>query len=92
MTRIIESIQNLLKTIELEKKDIVDDFNHGLIDKLQQTAGQTLYQLTRGEEGIRNHLSLSFGELYNCNPQCDHNIVEVLGGFKCTKCEGWFCY
>ena len=33
------------------------------------------------------------GELYNADPNCEHNVVAQLsGGVKCTKCGGWFCY
>ena len=32
------------------------------------------------------------GDLYNADPNCDHNIIDSPGGgVKCTKCTGWFC-
>lgn len=31
-------------------------------------------------------------ELYNADPDCEHNIVSASGGgVKCTKCNGWYC-
>ncbi len=30
--------------------------------------------------------------LYNADPDCDHEIVELDSGVKCVKCTGWFCY
>jgi hypothetical protein len=33
------------------------------------------------------------GELFNADPNCEHNIVHASGGgVKCSKCPGWFCY
>jgi hypothetical protein len=32
-------------------------------------------------------------DLFNADPNCEHNIVPAPGGgVKCTKCTGWFCY
>ena len=34
-----------------------------------------------------------YNELWQCDPNCEHNIVTASGGgIKCTKCGGWFCY
>lgn len=32
------------------------------------------------------------GELYDADPECDHEIVTLWSGIKCRKCPGWFCY
>lgn len=32
-------------------------------------------------------------ELWNADPNCEHNIISMpSGGVKCTKCKGWCCY
>lgn len=31
-------------------------------------------------------------ELYNADPNCEHEIVTLWSGVKCRKCHGWFCY
>lgn len=31
-------------------------------------------------------------ELYNAKPECQHDMVEVWSGVKCTKCNGWYCH
>ncbi|MDD5649987.1 MAG: hypothetical protein PHF86_06165 [Candidatus Nanoarchaeia archaeon] len=32
-------------------------------------------------------------ELFDADPKCEHEIVDVPGGgVKCTKCTGWFCF
>ena len=30
--------------------------------------------------------------LYDADPDCDHEIVTLWSGIKCSKCPGWFCY
>jgi len=33
------------------------------------------------------------GELYNADPNCEHELDEKqFGGIKCKHCSGWFCY
>lgn len=41
-----------------------------------------------------NYPKIGSEELYNADPNCEHNIVGATygGGVKCTKCKGWFCY
>lgn len=31
-------------------------------------------------------------DLYDADPNCDHNVVSRWSGVKCSKCPGWFCY
>jgi len=31
-------------------------------------------------------------ELFNADPDCDHEIEELWSGIKCKKCNGWFCF
>ena len=32
-------------------------------------------------------------ELWDADPDCEHEIVSASGGgIKCKKCGGWFCY
>lgn len=32
-------------------------------------------------------------ELWNADPDCEHEVVNAPGGgVKCKKCRGWFCY
>lgn len=33
----------------------------------------------------------NYGELWNADENCVHNIV-VGNGIRCTKCKGWFCF
>ena len=37
----------------------------------------------------KNHLK---DVLWDADPNCDHNIVALWSGIKCSKCGGWFCY
>lgn len=30
-------------------------------------------------------------ELYNADPNCEHEIILLWSGIKCSKCSGWFC-
>lgn len=31
-------------------------------------------------------------ELWDADPNCEHNIVAAPGGgVRCTKCAGWYC-
>ncbi len=33
------------------------------------------------------------GELYNADPNCEHELDEnCMSGIKCKHCPGWFCY
>ena len=33
------------------------------------------------------------GELWDADPDCDHEVVNAPGGgVKCNKCPGWFCF
>lgn len=31
-------------------------------------------------------------ELYDADPECEHETEEDWSGIVCTKCGGWFCY
>lgn len=31
-------------------------------------------------------------ELFDADPNCDHDIEELWDGVKCRKCRGWFCF
>lgn len=43
-------------------------------------------------EKEKNELEVD-DELYDADPNCDHETVDVPGGgINCTKCHGWFCY
>lgn len=44
---------------DIAKKYESDDFNNYLIQELDKTAQSVLYLLTRGETGLKNHLTLS---------------------------------
>ena len=30
-------------------------------------------------------------ELYDADPNCEHDIVTLWSGVKCRKCTGWYC-
>lgn len=30
-------------------------------------------------------------ELYNANPECEHEVISLHSGVRCHKCGGWFC-
>lgn len=33
------------------------------------------------------------GELYNADPNCEHELDErCISGIRCKHCNGWFCY
>lgn len=37
--------------------------------------------------------SETYGELYDADLSCDHELVGVSGGgIKCTKCSAWFAF
>lgn len=29
--------------------------------------------------------------LRDADPDCDHEIVSLWSGVKCSKCPGWYC-
>ena len=29
--------------------------------------------------------------LWDADPNCQHNVVALWSGVKCTKCPGWYC-
>lgn len=29
--------------------------------------------------------------LLGADPDCEHDIVLLWSGYKCSKCPGWFC-
>ena len=31
------------------------------------------------------------GELYDADPNCEHEVIEQWSGVKCSKCPGWYC-
>jgi hypothetical protein len=31
------------------------------------------------------------GELYDADPNCEHEVVAQWSGVKCSKCSGWYC-
>jgi hypothetical protein len=31
-------------------------------------------------------------DLFDADPDCDHEIENKWSGVKCKKCKGWFCY
>jgi hypothetical protein len=33
------------------------------------------------------------GELFNADPDCDHEVVDGdnFSGVKCSNCPGWYC-
>lgn len=38
-------------------------------------------------------LTYSGDELWDADPDCEHEVVDAPGGgVKCTKCGGWCCY
>jgi hypothetical protein len=34
----------------------------------------------------------SDNELYDADPDCDHQIIAKWSGVECSKCGGWFCF
>ena len=30
--------------------------------------------------------------LFDADPDCEHDVVALWSGVKCSKCPGWFCY
>lgn len=50
-----------------------------------------------GVEVLKDHaeieLDREFGDiLYNADPDCDHRIIQLWSGVRCSKCGGWFCF
>lgn len=43
------------------------------------------------EKNEEEPLDLSGMELWNADPDCDHDIKALWSGVKCTKCSGWYC-
>ena len=41
---------------------------------------------------LRDHQEMYDGELFDADPNCDHDVKAHWNGVKCTKCTGWFCY
>lgn len=31
-------------------------------------------------------------QLFNADPNCQHEIVQLWSGIKCKHCSGWFCW
>ena len=62
MDRRLKALRELIKTIEEDNKKESDDFDYWLMENLRIYAGQTLYQYTRGSEGIKNNLELRLSE------------------------------
>lgn len=31
-------------------------------------------------------------ELFDADPECEHNIISKWSGVQCLKCNGWFCF
>lgn len=31
-------------------------------------------------------------DLYDADPNCEHDIETLWSGVRCKKCRGWFCY
>lgn len=29
--------------------------------------------------------------LYDADPKCEHEIVELWSGYRCEHCTGWYC-
>ena len=58
MDNTLIAIRKLIQTIESENQNESNDFDYWLLQDLKTFAGKTLYQLTRGEEGIKNSLEL----------------------------------
>ena len=57
-TEVFKAIEIIKIQTELAKKEEPDDFNWGLLVSMNERCQKTLYMLTRGEEGIENHLEL----------------------------------
>lgn len=58
MDNTLIAIRKLIQTIESENQNEPDDFDYWLLQDLKTFTGKTLYQLTRGKEGVRNSLEL----------------------------------
>jgi len=43
------------------------------------------------KEYIEEHKWLT-EDLFDADPNCDHDIEVKWSGVKCKKCSGWFCY
>lgn len=35
--------------------------------------------------------SLNAIELYDADPNCNHDVQSLWSGVKCRKCRGWYC-
>lgn len=31
-------------------------------------------------------------DLYDADPECEHEVVALGSGVGCIHCKGWFCY
>ena len=31
-------------------------------------------------------------DLWDADPDCEHEIINLWSGIRCKKCKGWFCY
>lgn len=69
-----------------------------------QKVGEEILQMEADEfdEALKEHedgsLSKAFqdawkdGDLWDGDPDCDHEIEDKWSGVKCKKCGAWFCY
>lgn len=50
-------------------------------------------ELAPEEQQKHDELFLELDELWNADPNCQHETYCAPGGgIKCRKCPGWFCY
>ena len=55
--------------------------------------GNRQYSRIKRELSAEQRMNEYEEELWDAEPDCDHEIVSASGGgIKCTKCGGWFCY
>ena len=85
--RICVSVPTDMKlALEIQAKTANETISHFVRRAIQN-------ELNRSSHNTPRPLENYDGELYNADPNCEHNVVPQLsGGVKCTKCGGWFCY
>jgi len=53
---------------------------------------ETKYSEIPGSIGFPILSNYPVEELFNADPNCNHEVVALWSGVKCSKCSGWFCY
>ena len=80
--RTLAALRELQASAEDEASSLIDDFNHFTVRDLGRIAGESLWHLTRGREGIPNTLELSISTTE------DTREVNHVDGNCCSSGSG----